>query len=87
MATSAGRSAPTARDRRLLGKVLKQMQRRPEIDLSHVDVSVEHGVVHLAGSVRSQLERIVMGSPRGRSRVCAKSKTAPRSSRCGPRPP
>jgi osmotically-inducible protein OsmY len=45
----------------LLGKVLKQMQRRPEIDLSHVDVSVEHGVVHLAGSVRSQLERNVMG--------------------------
>lgn len=52
-------SAQTTRDATLRQEVLKRMQ-RPEIDLSYADVTVEHGIVHLWGLVRSRLERNVM---------------------------
>lgn len=50
---------PTARtgsDRALRRRVLKEV-RRPGIDLLYVNITVEHGVVHLWGGMRSHLEQ------------------------------
>jgi CBS domain-containing protein len=51
---------PTARaasDRALRRQVLKEMQKKAGLDLLYVNVTVEHGIVHLWGGVRSHLEQ------------------------------
>ena len=47
----------SASDRALRRKVLKEMQNKAGLDLLYVNVTVEHGVVHLWGGVRSHLEQ------------------------------
>ena len=50
------RTARTASDRALRRQVLKALQRSGS-DLAYVNITVEHGVVHLWGAVRSNHER------------------------------
>jgi CBS-domain-containing membrane protein len=52
--------ARTASDRVLRREVLKQV-RRSGIDLLYVNVTVEHGIVHLWGGARSHLEQKALG--------------------------
>ena len=50
-------AARTAGDRVLRRQVLKEMQKKAGLDLLYVNVTVERGVVHLWGGVRSHLEQ------------------------------
>ena len=38
-------------------KVLKEMQKKAGLDLLYINITVEHGIVHLWGGVRSHLEQ------------------------------
>jgi CBS domain-containing protein len=53
-------TARTASDRALRGEVLNAMQ-RPQIDLTHANVTVERGVVHVWGGMRSHSAQRVLG--------------------------
>ena len=60
LATAPARpTARTASDRALRRKVLKELQ-RPNIDLTYANVTVEHGVVHVWGGLRSRSEQKVL---------------------------
>jgi CBS domain-containing protein len=50
-------AARTEGDRALRRQVLKEMQKKAGLDLLYVNVTVERGVVHLWGGVRSHLEQ------------------------------
>ena len=47
----------SASDRALRRKVLKEMQKKAGLDLLYINITVEHGIVHLWGGVRSHLEQ------------------------------
>ena len=50
-------TARTASDRVLRRRVLKEMQKKAGLDLAYVNVTVEQGVVHLWGGMRSHAEQ------------------------------
>lgn len=47
----------SANDRTLRRRILKEMRKKAGLDLLYVNVTVEHGVVHLWGGVRSHLDQ------------------------------